>query len=454
MTRTSLPSIAVVALASLLLGTAAGWTLAQLEAGPFVPVLATGPAEPQAARGQSELAPPSALPPSADPAGSVRVALPYPAAASAPQGAGPEPAPEPIDPDLWAELSSYLRSGRFEARMREQGWPVEQFLIQQYAEGGDPHRALALLERFPSEEADLYSIVAESLGQAGDSVAATSTFLRALELAPFDEAVLERLAELDPGSALSLLDRQAAELGLVGASMLDLQRARLLSALGRTDEARSLILGALDGGAAEDWALGLLFEVDPQAAEGELLERIPSDPSGRLAIQLAEQLAGSERGAEAIALLEGVLARTPDSAEALGTLFELDPERGLAYVDAPAAEGLGPDRLDQAAQLLLERGRDADAVELWLRAVRLDMSDWNALESLQQHAPERLWAHCREVSADTRDDELLGDVADLYWRDGRRDEAVELWRRASRLDPGDSEWTGKLRAVALGSDPL
>jgi hypothetical protein len=39
-------------------------------------------------------------------------------------------------------------------------------------------------------------------------------------------------------------------------------------------------------------------------------------------------------------------------------------------------------------------------------------------------------------------------------RAGRHGRALELWRRARVIDPGDGEWSGKLHAVALGQDPL
>jgi Flp pilus assembly protein TadD len=121
-----------------------------------------------------------------------------------------------------------------------------------------------------------------------------------------------------------------------------------------------------------------------------------------------------------------------------------------------AASGveLPPHLWGQAGNALQAQGRTGEAVDAWMRAFEGDPSEWETGDALRKHAPALLWAHVERLASTTRDDEVLGDLADLNWRDGRTEQALELWRRARSLDPGDSEWSNKLRAVALGKEPL
>ena len=66
----------------------------------------------------------------------------------------------------------------------------------------------------------------------------------------------------------------------------------------------------------------------------------------------------------------------------------------------------------------------------------------------------RLGPEVAESARTSRDDELLGDIADAYWQAGMRDQAIRLWQAAQDFDPGDGEWTGKLRASRSGEDPF
>ena len=50
-------------------------------------------------------------------------------------------------------------------------------------------------------------------------------------------------------------------------------------------------------------------------------------------------------------------------------------------------------------------------------------------------------------------DELWGDLGDLYWTLGLHQDAQRCWERASLIDPGDGEWSGNLGAIFDGSDP-
>ena len=49
-------------------------------------------------------------------------------------------------------------------------------------------------------------------------------------------------------------------------------------------------------------------------------------------------------------------------------------------------------------------------------------------------------------------DEIIGDVADIYWGRGQNERAIILWREALSLDPEDGEWKRNLEAAERGLD--
>ena len=63
-------------------------------------------------------------------------------------------------------------------------------------------------------------------------------------------------------------------------------------------------------------------------------------------------------------------------------------------------------------------------------------------------------ARLTHLACDARNDELLGDIADVLWKLGKRQVAQVLWREARDLDGEDSEWAMKLARVRAGKDPL
>jgi tetratricopeptide (TPR) repeat protein len=438
-------------------GLVAGWALAQLgpsTAGPTV--LAAGPAtttteahfadrEPDRARpGLTEVRPPRVEIEESPHASSVL---------ASPGTNNAQPSSSEVAPELREELTAYLRSGSFEQQILHDG-DATRFLVTQYLQIGDPQRAQALLARFPHPDSDVYGSVASALLQAGDRAAARDMYLAAIERDPLDTGWIEAMRDIDPGAALAAIDAQVVAGEQADDPLLAAQRATLLAAVGRTDEAKELLAKVLAKGSADDWTLEALLEVDPEWAERELRQRLEGEDGARFAARLAEHLVQSERGEEGAVILEQILARDPGQSDALQSLLQLAPERGIAALQAGGVENVDPWLLSQAGHQLAELGRSAEAVDLWLRATATDLSDQGAVDALVQHAPDRFWEHCRSITVETSDDELLGDVADIYWSHGRRDEAIQLWQRARSLDPGDGEWREKLRAASRGLEPL
>ncbi|MEM7518440.1 MAG: tetratricopeptide repeat protein, partial [Planctomycetota bacterium] len=306
----------------------------------------------------------------------------------------------------------------------------------------------------PTKDPDVYATVGARLMRADDSAAASRAYLKALELDPLEEDIIDELKKIDPNGALAALDRSIEEMGGEALPMIDLQRAELLSELGRKDEAIALVQGMVGYDPKDPWAISLLAELDPEGVERSLRRRLESDPTGAVAVNLAERLADQDREDEAAQLLEDTLARSPENSNALNQLAYIEPDKALSYLDSPAADRLSASALSYAAEALVERGQTADAVELWIRAMDSELDDHDVVEGLKKHAPERLWDKYRQIANQSKNDEELGDVADVYWESGRKEEAAELWRRASLIDPDDSEWSNKLRSVLLGQNPM
>ena len=152
-------------------------------------------------------------------------------------------------------------------------------------------------------------------------------------------------------------------------------------------------------------------------------------------------------------MLLGLIERSPNDEAAWWQLVHLDP---VLVFDRWAAQPEGfvaPEKWGHMGIALLEAGRESDAIRAWEHALTL-AEDMEVAPRLLQHAPGVLWARLRELTSVTEDDELLGDVADLYWQHGNRAEAIQLWRRANRIDLADDEWSQKLWKATAGLDPL
>ncbi len=294
---------------------------------------------------------------------------------------------------------------------------------------GNAEGALELVTRFRPQDVSMLVQVAGAFSQAGQLDRAREIIERAMALSPDDQWVLDQYANLDANAALpyflARLNRQPPP----GDASLRLEIAQLLANSGRTAEALAHIDALLLANPRDVEALQLLSRVDPAAAERAVREIIASgDPNNDWSAYLLQIVLEHGRAEDAVALLE--------SRRALGVI--------------PEANDYG-----SIAMLYLEQGKTEYAVKLWTSALEAEQGDpdsWTS--SLQQYAPEQLLTLLEARTASGANDEFWGALGDSYWRAGRRSEALNAWREASRLDPEDGEWPTKLTAVAAGLDPL
>jgi cytochrome c-type biogenesis protein CcmH/NrfG len=88
-----------------------------------------------------------------------------------------------------------------------------------------------------------------------------------------------------------------------------------------------------------------------------------------------------------------------------------------------------------------------------IQATRGDPQQW--VDALLEHAPQRALIPLLEKRvAGAPNAAFWSSLADAYWRDGRREEALTAWSNAGALDPSDDEWSTKLDRAAAGVDPL
>ena len=155
--------------------------------------------------------------------------------------------------------------------------------------------------------------------------------------------------------------------------------------------------------------------------EGGVMTRVPEGHEGESSHLLSTIESDNEQDpAVEIASLERLLESEPDNDEYLGRLGML-----------------------LASQGSLERG-----TELLKRAMQIDPTDmsWPRLFSALTGQP-RLDLLQEMVLLHPENDELHGDLGDMFVDLGRQDEAATAYKEATRLDPEDQEWKDKLKIL-------
>lgn len=118
--------------------------------------------------------------------------------------------------------------------------------------------------------------------------------------------------------------------------------------------------------------------------------------------------------------------------------------------------GGGDPSLFELGREALDAGDADEARELFERALLADPTDRNATAGLIAVTGKTLVEVLTALSERQPDnDELWGDLGDARLATGDREGALEAFRQAGRLDPGDSEWQSKtavLEAAAQATD--
>jgi tetratricopeptide (TPR) repeat protein len=320
-------------------------------------------------------------------------------------------------------------------RAREHGLirdgDLSSWLAFAYLRNGDPHGALALLERCDSKDANVWWNVAQVLANEGDRAGQERALSRALLLMPDNQAFVGTLAQIDPQRAISIFQRQLSQQPPPGEPGLRRRLAQALANAGRGAEAQALLAAMLDDNPQDVETMHLFSMVDPAGAE---------------------------------ARLEAMMTTAQDPSEWRSMLANLYVERGdLAgaqrLIDRAerAGQTIAPDEWGQLADTLLATGSAPQAVDAWTRAIALEHGDpdqW--VHALTEYAPEQLMSllEARVQSDESANDEYWGSLADAYWRAGRKLDAQSAWMRARELDPKDDEWPMRLEAIAAGHDPF
>jgi Flp pilus assembly protein TadD len=189
------------------------------------------------------------------------------------------------------------------------------------------------------------------------------------------------------------------------------------------------------------------------------------DPDSR--VNLADLLKADEKFAEAVQVMDGVIAekKTPDwrLLYSRGTALERLGRWPQAQADLEAALKLQPDEpelLNYLGYSWIDRGeRLKEALAMVQKAVAADPRSGAMIDSLgwayyrlgdYKQAVERLE---QAVELEAGDPEINNHLGDAYWKAGRRDEAQFQWRRVLTLKPDDKIKVSAEAKLASGLGP-
>jgi cytochrome c-type biogenesis protein CcmH/NrfG len=230
--------------------------------------------------------------------------------------------------------------------------------------------------------------------------------------------------------------------------------ATLHAQAGRPEDAARCVEAALGLDPEDETAREALAEL-PAAVRRPLLERlVAAQPTNdELIGDLAD--AAAETG-DTRASLEAYLRAMetdPRDSEWAGKVAELDPARGAALLErAAAARPDDAEILANLAQVYFAQGRDAAALPALERALALDPDEQVAGRLVKLDAARAVTLLERALASTPDKDELWGDLAEGYAALDRTADAVRAFRRARELDPEDQEWSQRLLALDPASE--
>lgn len=330
-------------------------------------------------------------------------------------------------------------------------------LVEQFIEDGNPRGALELLSDNEHANEWHFESVGAALKKEGDLTGAIEAYSASLRLDPMHSDGFEALAELDPSAALLIVREGLAWQPPPGNPRMRTRLAEALIAAGQTEEAKELVDALRESGYNADALSRAWMKVSPEAAEADVRAQIEkAEGNKKLAPlqKLASMLKAAGRDDEVRAIIDQILELSPRNSRARRMLMEADPAAAVEFLSQrteaePKNSGLWSDY----GNMLLEEGRKVDAIAAWEQAVSIS-GHTRSVKKLLEHSPDTVWGHLETFTTNSRDDERWGDLGDLYWKNGRKDDAKRAWETAWELDNNDSEWYGKLQAVQVGRDPF
>jgi tetratricopeptide (TPR) repeat protein len=398
-------------------------------------------------------------------------------AAGVPTGAGSVPAASDATPAgsaLRDELLALIASGRLEAKLAENPDALLDLLVRLEVQLGQPAQALALLEGQANVSLgtweQLYSLCAATHPDIA-SIAMRRAFHQHLATldagglpATFEHPAshhLECLLNVDPSAALEMLALLRAR-SLVSTPELLTFEARALARNGQTDRARDVLLALMEDPEQYWTGLSTLVALDPTTAEQMLRENVGHAEWGNYANQqLLTLLTGQGRRLEAMELFESALAGGKADS---GLWWQMIQSLDAATLDAELDRWLALGPVDMDVQQTLANhfaniGATKRSLECFADLWEQSLAGGGWLPQIpigvvKAHPADALALLDSAASKLPENDEMWGDVADMYWMAGENDLAVAAWKHAQQLDPNDGEWTNKLDQAANGGSPI
>lgn len=330
--------------------------------------------------------------------------------------------------------------------------------------------------------ADAVALYDKALAAEPDAAGIRQARARAAagKAAPKAPTLKQGAAEALLAPAAGMLAQKQEQLALVYLRMvlhLDPQRDEawllvgdVLAGVGDMEGARAAyrrpVPGSLSYAAAQSkLAWNYQQAKDPQTAIA--LARTAAASGHRDAqLTLADLLRANDRHAEAVEVLDGLIAQDPGDWRLLyarGVSHERLKDWEKAEADLQAALAIepgDPELLNYLGYSWIDRGeRLAEALAMVEKAVAANPKSGAMVDSLG-------WAHYRlgdykkavetleqAVELEAGDPEINNHLGDAYWRVGRRDEAMFQWRRVLTLDPDDRIKADAEAKLASGLGP-
>lgn len=373
----------------------------------------------------------------------------------------PPPPDEPVPHNgrlelLIREVDEQLRSGVFHTVYADEPSSLAYLVIDRWMSSGQPERALLLLERLGDPELMSYgNWIGSSLLERGDKPGAIRAYLLGLQHDPSDWGAVTALAKLDPAVALSMRAGASLSVEAREAASFRAQSALLMLAQGQTEAAQAALAELTQSGQMPMEIWDSLIETDAAFAASQLesLRSGSAFEENNMGFLLANALRAAGRGAEARETLQNMLAREDLEWTVLERMAELEGEGAVAFLRERVRSNPSPASYQILAQQLIAREDREGAIQALLQA-RILEPNGGATRQLVQLDVVRFGPEIADSARSSRDDELLGDIADAYWSTGMRDQAIRLWQAAQDFDPGDGEWRNKLQAARSGEDPF